>query len=511
MTVVADSSAERTLAAIDLGSNSFHMVVARLEHGLPVVVDRIREQVQLAAGLAGPNKRIGEEPWARALDCLGRFKERVAALPAGNVRAVGTNALRKAHNAREFVEAARVALGHDIEVVSGREEARLIFLGVSHAVGQEAAGARRLVIDIGGGSTELIVGDRFTPLERDSVQMGCIAWRRRWFEEGVVTEHRMRRATVAARLEVRSLEQRYRNLGWDVVLGSSGTIKSIDQVLRANRWSTQGISRGGLARLRAAVLEAGTTDALKLAGLASERTPLLPGGLALLLALFDAFEIEEMTASGGALREGLLHDLLGRIRREDVRDRTIRNMQDRYAVDHGFAGRVERTALMLFHGACEAWGIDRARGGQFLRWAACLHEVGLSIAHSGHHRHGAYVVRNSDMPGFSRDDQELLAGLVLGHRRKVTRERLKAYVSAGRVEMVLRLCICLRLARRLNRVRRGRRQVDVSLTVLDDRRLRLNVEDGWLDRHPLSRADLTDEAWLLQASGYELEGVQAEP
>ncbi len=509
MRPVEDGHEHRTLAAVDLGSNSFHMVVARLEHGLPVVVDRIREQVRLAEGLGGPNKNIGPEPWARAIECLGRFGERVAMLPAGSVRAVGTNTLRKAHNARRFLAAARRALGHDIEIVSGREEARLIFLGVAHAVDQDAEAARRLVVDIGGGSTELIVGDRFTPLERDSVQMGCISWRQRWFRDGEITERALRKAMVGARLEVRSLEQRYRNLGWDVALGSSGTIKSIDQILRSNRWSQRGITRDGLARLRAELLEAGHVDRLSISGLTPDRAPLLPGAVAMMLGLFESFSIEEMTASTGAMREGLLHDLLGRFRKEDVRDRTIGIMQERYSVDRGFAGRVERTALMLFDSAVHDWPVDLKRGRQFLQWAARLHEVGLSIAHSGHHRHGAYIVANSDMPGFSRDDQELLGALILGHRRKVTREKLRGVLSADRVEPALYLSICLRLARRLNRVRRGRRQVEVSLEVLGPDRLRLHVEDGWLDRHPLTRADLKDEAWLLRSAGIELEGVRA--
>lgn len=493
------------LAAIDLGSNSFHMVVARLEHGVPVVVDRIREHVQLAGGLDA-DKRITSYAWTSAMECLARFSERVANLPAENVRAVGTNTLRKARNARAFLDAARTVLGHDIEVIGGREEARLIYLGVAHSVDQARDRGRRLVVDIGGGSTELIVGERFEPVQRDSVQMGCVSYRRRYFDEHAITRESVDRAIVAARLEVRSLESQYKALGWDVSLGSSGTIKAIDSVLRANRWTRRGITAEGLDRLLDALVEAGSVAAVNLPGLSAERAPVFAPGVAILRGLFESFRLEEMTASTGALREGVLHDLVGRIQSEDVRDRTIQIFQERYNVDRGFAGRVERTAIALFDTVAEAWEIDVEAGRRFLSWAGRLHEIGLTVAHSGHHRHGAYLVRYSDMPGFSRDDQELLAALILGHRRKVTRDRLQAYVSEQRVEVALRLCICLRLSRRLNRVRRARRLPPHLLTASpeDPTKLRLELPREWLDEHPLTCADLEDEAWLLGAAGYSL-------
>ncbi len=498
------------LAAIDLGSNSFHMVVARLEHGVPVVVDRIREHVVLAAGLDS-DKRITRDAQDRALACLARLGERVRDLPEENVRAVGTNTLRKARNARSFLAAARAALGHDIEIISGREEARLIYLGVAHAIDPPDLG-RRLVVDIGGGSTELIVGERFEPLQRDSVQMGCVSYQRRYFGDGAITAGAMTKATVASRLEIRSLESQYKALGWDVAIGASGTIKAIDTILRTNRWSVRGITADGLDRLRGELLAAGHADALAIDGLGPERRPTIAAGTAILSGLFRSFRLAEMTASTGALREGVLHDLVGRIEREDVRDRTIRILQDRYGVDRRFAGRVERAALRLFDGVAEHWGIDAAAGRQFLGWAAQIHEIGLSVSHSGHHRHGCYIVRNSDLPGFSRDDQEFLAALILGHRRKLRADRMEGVISAERVDAAVRLCVCLRLARRLNRVRRARRLPRYRLRVVggDPRRLRLELPAEWLAEHPLTRADLEDEAWLLSATGYSLEVGEAD-
>ena len=278
------------LAAIDLGSNSFHMVVARLEHGVPVVVDRIREHVRMAAGLDA-DKQISPYAWASAIECLARFGERLADFRPEKVRAVGTNTLRKARNARAFLDAARDALGHDIEVIKGREEARLIYLGVAHAVDQGSERGRRLVVDIGGGSTELIVGERFEPVQRDSVQMGCVSYRRRYFDEIAITRKAVDRAIVAARLEVRSLESQYKALGWDVALGSSGTIKAIDSVLRANQWTRRGITAEGLDRLLDALVEAGSVTELNLSGLSAERSPLFAAGVAILRDLGTTPEV----------------------------------------------------------------------------------------------------------------------------------------------------------------------------------------------------------------------------
>jgi len=316
----------------------------------------------------------------------------------------------------------------------------------------------------------------------------------------------MRKAAVAARLELRSLERHYRDMGWEVALGASGTIKAIDRVLRANEWSERGITLEGLERLREELLSAGHVERLKLAGLSEERAPVLPSGLAILLGIFDSLELRSMTASTGALREGVLYDLIGRIRREDVRERTIASFQQRYAVDRPFAARVERTARELFSQVAEAWQLDEPAGRRFLSWAARLHEIGLSLSHSGHHRHAAYIVRNSDMPGFSRDDQEMLAAIVLGHRRRVTRDRLGTLVAPGRVETALRLCICLRIARRLNRVRTRRAILTVRMEASENG-VRVVFPRGWLEEHPLTWADLEDEAWVLRTTGYEMEVV----
>ncbi|MEE2829126.1 MAG: exopolyphosphatase [Myxococcota bacterium] len=494
---------QMTLAALDLGSNSFHMLVARLEHGLPVIIDRIRENVRLAAGLDA-EKNLSEDACIRAISALQRFGERLRDLPEENVRAVGTNTLRKAKNGREFLTRARRVLGKDIEVISGREEARMIYLGVAHSVDQSAR--RRLVVDIGGGSTELIVGERFDPLERDSVQMGCVRYTRKFFPKGEITRHAMDQARLSAQLELRSLQRHYRGLGWDQCLGSSGTIKAVDDILRALGLPEAAITAEGLEGLEKRLVDQGHVDGLSLPSMKPDRAAVLPAGLAILRAVFESLRIDRMTVSSGALREGILYDLLGRIRSEDVRNRTIRIFQSRYNVDREFAARLERTTLALFEQGAESWDIDSVYGRQFLSWAVQLHEIGLSLSHGGYHRHGAYLIRNSDMRGFSRDDQEMVAAVVLGSRRRLRRDRLMEVLPDGRVELALRLAVFLRLARRLHRSRSSRAVPEVKATFEGDT-VSLTVPEGWLKLHPLTRADLEDEAHILQDAGIVLQVV----
>jgi len=489
-----------SVAAVDLGSNSFHMVVARLVGDQLSILDRLRERVQLGAGL-GEKKRLDEESQERALACLSRFGERVRGMPRGSVRAVGTSALRVARNSTSFLQKASDVLGHRIEIVSGQEEARLIYLGVAHDMAEGPD--RRLVVDIGGGSTECILGERFQPIEADSLHMGCVNWSLRFFPRGEIDKQRMEAAVVAARLEVRSLERHYRALGWSECVGSSGTILSIEQILTENGWNGEGITEKGLKRLKKELVEAGHCEKLDLKGLAEDRRDVLPGGLAILIALFEGLGIERMHGSLGALREGVLWDLVGRIRHEDLRELTIRRMGERYAADLVQSGRVQRTALDLFGQCGEEWELERESSTSFLSWAARLHEIGLSISHQGYHKHGAYIVANSDMPGFSRPDQQLLAALIQGHRRKIETEPIEALPEPLR-PTALRLVLLLRLAVLLNRSRGVQSAPPVALRARKAGYL-LAFPEGWLEQNPLSLADLEEERERLKTVGYELE------
>lgn len=483
------------VAGVDLGSNSFHMVVGRVVDGHLHVVDRIREGVRLASGL-DEKGQIAVAARERALACLERFGQRLRGMRPEHVRAVGTNTFRKARRARAFVRECEAALGHSIEVLAGTEEARLIYLGVAHDLSDDAG--RRLVVDIGGGSTECIVGEHFEPLEAHSLYMGCVSYSERFFSGGKLKARAFEKARIAARLELRTIERRYRALGWEECRGSSGTIAHVTAILRENGWSRDGITAKGLRKLVRVLVDAGSLGALEIEGLDSSRLEVLPGGVAILEAVVEALGIERMRASSGALREGLLYDLLGRIRHEDVRDLTIRRLCERYHVDTEHAARVERTALRCFEQTAAAWGLPEPESQQLLSWAARLHEIGLSIAYTGYHKHSAYIVAHSNMPGFSVEDQHQLASLILAHRRKIRPE-----VLAPETAVRLELCVLLRLAVCLNRNRSPNPRGTFSLAVRP-RGLEIRFESGWLDEHPLTRADLEQEAERLGTIGFEL-------
>jgi len=496
----ARRSAPEMIAALDLGSNSFHLVVARVVEGVPQVVDRLRERVVLAAGLTKDDE-LNEETQARALACLERFGQRLKSLDLHDVRAVGTNALRKAKNTRDFLKRGQAALGHPIEVISGHEEARLIYLGVAHDLADEDG--RRLVVDIGGGSTECIVGERFETLHMDSLYMGCVSYSLEFFPGGALKKQHLERAEIAARLELEPLERRYRGLAWRHAVGSSGTILSIEEVLRENGWSSGGITKKGLDRLREAVLGFKRIQDLRIKGLKDERIEVLPGGLAILRALFEGFGIQRMGVSQGALREGLLYDLLGRIRREDVREQSIAAFVARFHVDSEHVAAVERTALALLEQVARAWDLKDEEHRRLLVWAARLHEIGVSLSYTGHHKHGAYLVANSDMRGFSRQDQQRLAALIRNHRRRITDEHL-GELSAALRESTLRLTLLLRLAVRLNRARTARAASAPRLAAREHS-LTLTFPPAFLDGRPMTRADLEEEAAYFDEAGYKLE------
>jgi exopolyphosphatase/guanosine-5'-triphosphate,3'-diphosphate pyrophosphatase len=495
---VSETNAYETIAAVDLGSNSFHMIVARLQDEQLQVIDRLREPVRLAAGL-DERDRLDAAANARALDCLQRFGQRLREMPAGAVRVVGTNTLRRAHETSDFLDAAQQALGHPIEIISGIEEARLIYLGVSHSLVQ--AGKRRLVIDIGGGSTELIIGEEFQPRYLESLYMGCVQMSRAFFADGKISKPRMRDAVLAARLELQPVEVEFRRRGWDSVAGASGTIKAVREVVAANGWSDYGITPDSLRRLRKALVTAGDVNSMELKGLQEGRQPVFPGGVAVLSAVFEALEIERMQVSQGALREGLLYDLIGRIRHEDTREATVAALEQRYQIDTEHAQRVSVTALSLFDQAPRTWGLDES-GRHWLEWAARLHELGVAIAHSQHHRHGAYVLQHGDLFGFSYRDQMVLAVLVRCHRRRVVTDIIES-LPKGLIEPVTRLVVLMRLAVLLHRSRSPAAIAEVP-TMFQEQGVKLMFPEGWLDEHPLTRGDLELEQGYLDAIGYQL-------
>ncbi|MEA3410778.1 MAG: exopolyphosphatase [Pseudomonadota bacterium] len=487
------------VAAIDLGSNSFHMIVARVTDGQLQIIDRLREMVRLGAGLQ-EDKTLTDEAKDRALACLGRFGQRLHSMPDGSVRAVGTNTLRQVQDSGNFLVLAEQALGHPIEIVTGREEARLVYLGVSH--GLAASDDRRLVIDIGGGSTELIIGEAFEPIQRESLHMGCVSMSRAWFGDGRISSKNMDRARLAARLEVRPVEVSYRNTGWNTAVGSSGTIRSIRDIVQAAGWSDAGITLDSMRQMRESLLKAGSVKNLKLEGLSEDRRPVIPGGFAVLFGVFEALGIEQMSVSDEALREGLLYDLVGRIRHDDIRGRTVTTLSVRCGVESEHAARVESTALHLLGQVEKPWGLSRDDFGDMLSWAAHLHEAGLAISHSQYQKHGAYLLEHSDLSGFSGSEQRILAALVRGHRRKFPRTIFDALPNPCDGPAI-KLCVLLRLAVLFHRSRDDTQPPRIRARA-GKGSLNLLFPKGWLEAHPLTEFELEREAAYLKAADVTL-------
>jgi len=476
------------LAAIDLGSNSFHMVVARSVLGQLRIVDRLRETVRLADGLDGKGG-LSAEARGRALECLERFGQRIRDLPPHRVRAIATNTVRALREPQVFLSDAEDALGHGIEVVSGREEARLIYLGVAHAQPPKP-GQRRLVIDIGGGSTECIIGSGFDTIERESLQVGCVASTRRFFPSGKLSKKRWKEALTEVEAEFQQFAGLYRTLGWQEVIGSSGTNKAIGDICAALKLTKGAVTAEALPVVRDLLLSADRIEDIDLPDLSDDRKPIIAGGILVLEAAFETLGLQRMMVSKAAMREGVLYDMLGRGGVDDPRDASIDALMSRYGVDRAQVARVEQTTLRFFAQVKERWnlGEDERR---MLVWAVRVHELGLAIAHSQYHVHGAYVLEHSDIAGFSRQEQLFLAALVRNHRRNVSNKSLE--VLPDRLLAPARRCAALlRLAVLLHRSHEAQSIPRLELRA-GSNALTLGLPSGWLDERPLLRSDLEHE------------------
>jgi exopolyphosphatase/guanosine-5'-triphosphate,3'-diphosphate pyrophosphatase len=484
-----------TLAAVDLGSNSFHLQIGRVVDGQIYPLDAVREVVRLGAGLTA-EKRIDRASQAAALEALAKFAERLRGFPRPAVRAVGTNALRVAKNAPAFLREARAALGFPIEVISGREEARLIYLGVAHAL--PMGSHQRLVIDVGGGSTELIIGAGLEPQLTESLYMGCVSYSLKYFPGARIDKARMKAAELAARQELAHIVRPYREAGWAEAVGSSGTARSMENILRENGFAAEGLTREGLERLKSLLLKVEKADPQRIAGLRPNRAPVLPGGLAIMGAVFDALGIESMKVSEGALRHGVLYDLLGRTQHQDMREATVAQFARRYHVEAAQSERVKALALKIYDALSPGAEREDDPERQLLEWAARLAEIGLSIAHAQYHKHSAYVLSNADMPGFSRMEQARLARLVLAHRGKLGK------VQEGLEGADWKLVFALRLASLMLRSR-----IEARLPLLrvaaDSGGFAIDLPQSWLDENALSAAALESEADHWKAVGMKLQ------
>ncbi len=495
---VDDLQESDLLAAVDLGSNSFHLVIARQMQSEIRVIDKLSEKVQLALGLDAKNF-LDEPSQIRALDCLMRFSERLEGVAASRIRVVGTNTLRVAKNGQQFLMKAEKSLGYPIEIISGREEARLVFLGVAHSMADD--GGSRLVIDIGGGSTELIIGEKFEAMMLESLSMGCVAYAKRFFPNGEVSEKRMQKAITRARRELLMVQKSFKKQAWTSCVGSSGSIRAISKVLRLGGWSDQVITKKGMDKLYKKLLRYKHFDEIDLVGLDSARRNTFHAGFSVLYAIFQALEIEELLISDGALREGVMYDLMGRIQHEDVRERTTLSLMERYFVDAEHADRIKSTALILYDQIADHCGVDSIFYYDMLRWAAMVHEIGLAISHTQFQQHGAYLLQYSDLSGFSRYEQQVLAVLVRLHRRKFTKALL-ANFNDEVADGLLMLIILLRLSVLLHRARSDD-TIPVKIQVKSQQIL-LEFPASWLDSRPLTHADLESEQDYLRSEGFEL-------
>jgi exopolyphosphatase/guanosine-5'-triphosphate,3'-diphosphate pyrophosphatase len=477
------------------------MIIARDVNGQVQLLDRHKETVRLRLGLTDDGD-LSEDAQERALGCLTRFGQRLRGIPAENIRAVGTNTLRLAGNAKGFLERAQDALGASIEIIAGHEEARLIYLGVSHFMPPDDS--QRLVVDIGGGSTEFIIGNHTHPDSMTSTEMGCVAITQTFEMAESVTAERFKLALNTCQLVLRPHAPKLKNLGWDRAIGASGSIKAISEILIGNQWANDGITLAGMEMLRQALVSVKRLDQLKLVGLSDDRKPVIAGGLAVLMAAFQLLGIEHMQVSPGALREGLILDMLGRVHHTlDVRESSIQSLLASSRIDTAQAQRVAQCAEHLFDQAQSKWKLHHPTLSLklLLRWAALTHEVGYFISTRRYRHHTAYILENADLAGFSLQEQQLLAWMGLHHRSKLQPIDI-AMLPADVADVLLHMTVLLRLSARLHRGR----EKNVPCITLDvvDKSLTLTFADDWLDENALTRLDLDVEAKRLEAIGFSL-------
>lgn len=477
------------LASVDLGSNSFRLQICVNHNGQLQVIEDMKHMIRLAGGL-DENKNLDEESQQRALECLAQFAERLRGFAAENVRAVATNTFRVAKNIKAFHEKAEAALGFPIEIIAGREEARLIYTGVVHTF--KSNGQKMLIVDIGGGSTEFVLGHASQPTHTESLPLGCVTYSKRFFS-GKINEKNFQAAITAARGEIQRISKIYKRQGWDIALGTSGTAKAIAAVIEAEKLG-EVITLAAMRQLKDKIISAGSVKKAKLNNLKSERIEVFAGGLAVLLAAFEELSIEKMAFNEAALRDGVFYDLIGRDYEDDLREQTVLQFQERYHVSKNQAQRVAEIAARFLRSLVRHATVQELDyWSDYLRWSAMLHEIGIDIAHTGYHKHTAYILAQADMPGFSRGEQTLLSQITLAQRGD-----LKKMNELGELKpMQWDTIFALRLSVLFCRAR-------LPLTLPENIQLRrdngnivLQVSQDWLDNNPLTAAALQSEvdAW----------------
>ena len=490
------------VAAVDLGSNSFHMVVARYVLGQLRIIDRIKEHIYLAEGLDA-EKNLSLEAEKRALTCLAQFGQRLTYVKPNNLRIVATNTLRKMRHPEVFIEKAERCLGNRIEIIAGREEARLIYLGVAHD--KPLKKGNRLVIDIGGGSTEFVIGKGFRVLEKESLQLGCIANIKRFFPDKKLSAIKWQQAKTQISVDMQPFALKFKNHDWKQVFGSSGTIKALSEMAIAKQLSDGTLTLEVLQQLSNEMVTFGSINTIRWPQISTSRRRSIAGGLLTLETAFEVLGIVSMQTSDFALREGVLFDILGRTQQHDSRIESVIALQSRYSIDTTQSKRIEHYALALFDQVKEYWQLtvfDR----EALSWACKLHEIGLTVSHSQHHHHGAYLIEHSDISGFSKTEQQLIAILVRNQRRSINMKSLMTMTEASAIN-ALRCILLLRLSILFYRSHSNKRIPKLELKVTKAK-LSLIISKKWLSKHPLTKSDLESERQYLKVAEIGLDIIE---
>lgn len=490
------------LAAIDLGSNSFRLEIGRLDSGHIQRIEYLKEPVRQGGDL-DEDHNLTVEAIERGLRCLARFGERLQGFDASHVRAVATQTLREANNRDVFLKLAKKALGFEVEVISGVEEARLIYKGVSRFLPQ--SNDRRLVIDIGGRSTEFILGQGFEAHHTASLHVGSVAWSLKHFGSGDFTEKAFSRAEIAAESIFETVGTTFNNSQWDVAYGASGTVGAIADVLVQYGRPIDTITREGLYWLREELIRTRHVDKLRLLGLKEDRKPVIAGGLSVMIAVFDFLNIETLNVAKGALRHGLLYDMLAHEDEMlDLRDASVQRLARKFDVDETHAQTVAEVAEKLFEKVSD--GIHFAPGERLshsrkLRWAGLLHEIGGIVSPIDAHLHGAYILDHAEPPGFSQSEQHCLSLLILGHKAKL--KKLEADFSDRIFVMQL---ACLRLAVILCHARLMPNLRGIQLDHLNNT-IRLSLPKNWPEKYPQSYYLLDEETMAWQKTNWLFEVI----
>ncbi|QJR80213.1 exopolyphosphatase [Alteromonas pelagimontana] len=489
------------IAALDIGSNSFHLVVARVVAGSVQILHRVKQKVRLAAGL-DDNDILSQDAIDRGLQTLRIVAESLQGFEPDSVRIVATHTLRRARNARDFINAARRILPYPVDVISGTEEARLIYSGVAHT---NHSDGQRLVVDIGGGSTELVIGEGFDPIVCRSLQMGCVSYTKRFFADGQLDETSFAKAITAAEQELEHIEAKFKRLGWIHCIGTSGTIKTLFNLVQTDRTNSHDVpvTLKSLKSLMSEFIRVGHINHLSMPEISEDRRTVIAAGLAILIAIFELLDIEGMVYSPAALREGVLYQMEDELHNADIRSRTASSLATRYDVDTKQANMVLNTTLDLLNRCAKNWKLDRTDYKSMLGWAALLHEIGLQINSRGVQRHSAYILANVDMPGFTQEQQELLATLLRFHRKKIKINELPAFYQYEE-NVVKKLIAILRLGVLLN-IKRQETFVPDFVADITKNSLTITFPEDWLAQRPIISADLERESAYWRALDLKLQ------